>query len=220
MKKALFTSLVLVLLAGCNATMQQPAQRKTSADDPSRICFNSLGDDAQLIVLHPKVGKPHDMHSATLPMLASTEKVSTEEERKAIQYWAQVRNTCVEAGARFREIHAPAGFSDMVVSQNSQFVVLLSKLYSGSITYGEFNTQRRELAAKTSEVANRLREQERNANAVAQQARVAEQARQNVELNNALMLLQASQPRPMPIQNNNLSCTSQNLNGTVHTNCR
>lgn len=61
-------------------------------------------------------------------------------------------------------------------------------------------------------------ENERRQYAAEQEAR-AKRARDQQEFMNGLMLLQSAQPRPMPMQPN-ISCTSQNLNGTVHTNCR
>jgi hypothetical protein len=50
----------------------------------------------------------------------------------------------------------------------------------------------------------------------------AKRANDQQQLMNSLMLLDAARPKPAPMMpfNNNISCTSQNLNGTVHTNCR
>jgi hypothetical protein len=214
-------ALVVLALVGCEATMpQQPA--KTTADDPSRKCFASLGDDPQLAVLHSKVGKPNDITSTTLDMLSSKERVAEGPEKKAVQYWAFTRNACVDAGKRFREIYQPVMYTGLVESQNEAFVVLLSKLYSGEYTYGEFNVARKQIAAKFADAYRAAQVQEQQAIRSNQQARAAQQAQESADFTNAMILLQAAQPRPAPapIIQPSISCTSQNLSGTVYTNCR
>jgi hypothetical protein len=207
-----------LLFVGCNATLpQQPA--KTTADDPSRKCYTSLGDDPHLKVLHAKVGRPNDPSTTTLAMLASTERATSAEEKKAIQYWASIRSVCLDAGKRFREIHQPPMYAGLVESQNEQFVILLSKLYSGAWSYGEFNTKRKELAQANQDKWRNAHTQETQANRAAQEAKAAQQARADAELSNALLLLQLSQPRPAPVAPP-VSCQSRNVGGTVYTDCR
>jgi len=104
----------------------------------------------------------------------------------------------------------------MVEDQNSGFVGLLARLYAGQINYGQFVTGRIALAEQTRARSNALREQTARLDAQAREQRVA---RSNAELSNALMLLQLSQPQPAPLQPW-VNCTSRNLNGVVHTNCR
>lgn len=220
MRRILLLSAFLALV-GCEATMpQQPA--KTTADDPSRKCLNSLGDDPQLAVLHSKVGRPNDITSTTLDMLSSKERVADGAEKKAVQYWAMTRNACIEAGKRFREIYQPVMYSGLVESQNEAFVILLSKLYSGEYTYGEFNVARKQVAAKFADAYRTAQVQEQQAIRSNQQARAAQQAQESADFTNAMILLQAAQPRPAPapIIQPQISCTSQNLSGTVYTNCR
>lgn len=213
-------SLVAVIaLAGCNSTMpqQQAGPARTSADDPSRKCFSSLGDDPQLRVLHPKVGKPSDHTSTTLDMLSSKDR-ATEEEKKAIQQWAFLRNACVDAGKRFREIHQPPMYSGLVESQNERFVVELAKLYAGDVTYGEFNSTRKQMAAQNADVYRNALVQEQQANRSAQQLQAARKAQQAAEFNNAMILLQASRPAPLPVRPP-VSCTSRAIGNTLQTDC-
>lgn len=62
-------------------------------------------------------------------------------------------------------------------------------------------------------------ENERRQYMAEQEAR-AQRAREQQEFMNGLMLLDAARGKPAPNAfGNNLSCKSQNLNGTVHTNC-
>lgn len=220
--RALHGALLLAAaLVGCNGTMpQQPT--KTTADDPSRKCLNSLGDDPQLVVLHSKVGKPNDITSATLEMLASKERVVDGPEKTAVQHWAFTRNACIEAGKRFREIYQPVMYNGLVESQNEAFVILLSKLYSGEYSYGEFNVARKQVAAKFAESYRTAQVQEQQAMRSAQQSQAAQQAQASADFTNAMILLQASQPRPAPAPRlqPSLSCASRNVGGTVYTDCR
>jgi hypothetical protein len=217
----LLLALAVFVLVGCEATMpQQPA--KTTADDPSRKCFNSLGDDPQLAVLHSKVGKPNEITSTTLEMLSNKERAAEGAEKKAVQYWAFTRNACVEAGKRFREIYQPVMYTGLVESQNEAFVVLLSKLYSGEYTYGEFNVARKQVAARFADAYRVAQVQEQQSIRSNQQARAAQQAQASADFTNAMMLLQAAQPRPAPapILPPSISCSSRNVGGTVYTDCR
>lgn len=219
--KSILLLAAFLALVGCEATMpQQPT--KTTADDPSRKCLNSLGDDPQLAVLHSKVGKPNEITSTTLEMLSNKDRVADGAEKKAVQYWAFTRNACIEAGKRFREIYQPVMYTGLVESQNEAFVVLLSKLYSGEYTYGEFNVARKQVAAKFSDAYRAAQVQEQQSIRSNQQARAAQQAQASADFTNAMMLLQAAQPRPAPapILTPSISCSSRNVGGTVYTDCR
>lgn len=66
-----------------------------------------------------------------------------------------------------------------------------------------------------------IREENQRRQYMAEQEARAQRAREQQEFMNGLMLLDAARGRPAPNAfGNNLSCSSQNLNGTVHTNCR
>lgn len=218
MKK--FALLIFIaVLTGCNATMPQQTT-KTSDDDPSRKCFNSLNDDGQLLILHKKVGKPSDLTSATLEMLADQDRVTSDDEKKAIQYWATMRNACVDAGKRFREIHQPSMYSGLIESQNERFVILLSKLYSGEISYGGFNTNRRQLAAEFYEYNRNARIQEQQSTYNLQQAQAAQRAKESADFTNALILMQMSRPQVQPIPfPNRMNCNSRRVGNSVQTDC-
>lgn len=218
MNHSLLAVVALGILAGCQATAPQQPQ-KTAADDPTMHCFAALGHHTQLRPLEVKVGGVADIKKVTLEHLSRSDTATTED-KPALSLWASERNRCVEKGAEFRKANQPFMYSGLVDSQNEEFVILLSKLYSGAITYGQFNTLRKELAAKNNERWRQALLSEKQAQSAQQQTRAAERAQSAAEFSNAMMLMQAAQPKPMPMQNFSTHCESRNMGGAIHTNCR
>ncbi|MCL5742251.1 MAG: hypothetical protein M1430_15720 [Betaproteobacteria bacterium] len=218
MRKAFFV-FAAAILVGCQATApQQP--KKSSLDDPSRNCFDAMGYNTQLRTIDAKVGGVSDIKKATIEHLSRTD-TATNEDKALISLWASERNRCTEAGAEFRKTHQPLMYAGLVESQNEEFIVLLSKLYSGSITYGQFNTMRKELSVKNNERWRQALVSEKQAQSAQQQVRAAERAQNAAEFNNAMLLMQAARPAPMPFPSPNFgtSCQSRVSGGTLYTNC-
>lgn len=218
MKHVLLTLTALWILVGCQATAPKQ-QQKTAADDPSRPCFEAIGYSTQLRPLEEKIGGLNSINGLTLEHLTRTD-TATAADKPILSLWSSERNRCVAAGDAFRRQYQPAMYAGIIESQNEEFTILLSKLYSGSITYGQFNTARKELAAKTAERYRQAQISEKQSQAAQQQAIAAERARSAAEFNNAMMMLQAARPRPMPQQNFSTHCESRNVSGTIYTNCR
>jgi len=219
----LLIALAALALVGCNATMpsSQSNIRITTEDDPSRKCFAALGSKSELQVLVPKLGSVVSASGVTLEHLARQDK-ATEEEKAAIRLWADERNKCIDAGRQFRHMYQPAMYNGLPENSNEEFIVALAKLYSGEWTYGQFSSHRKQLSVKYESLWSAARQQEGRENQAAENRRAAERAQAAADFTNAMILLQAAQPRPAPapIIQPQISCTSQNLSGTVYTNCR
>lgn len=213
-------SLVL-FLAGCNATMPNAPTRPTAADDPSNRCIDRLGTDAQLTPIVSKVGVVTNTDSITLEMLASQER-ATEADKVVLQYWASARQRCAEEGAAFRRAYAPPQFQILASDGTAAQLILLSRLYSGEITYGQFNVERKQLRSEFAKRVQVAQAQEAQGNLAAQQAEAIRRAQASQELTNGLLLLQASRPPPMAIQPppTQVTCTSRPVFNQVQTVCR
>lgn len=218
MKNRVFFLIAVATLAGCQATApQQPKQ--TAADDPSSSCFVAIGYNTQLRVIEPKIGALNNIKTLTLEQLARSD-TATPEDKPLLSLWASERNRCVEAGVEFRRQHQPSMYVGIIERQNEEFTILLSKLYAGQITYGQFNTQRKELAVQSAERWAKARTSEQQTHAANQQALTADRARSAAEFSNALMLMQAAQPRPTQAPPFSAHCQSRNVSGTIYTNCQ
>lgn len=218
MNLLVFATLVVVALAGCNATMPQQAKRPAASDDPSNACFNGLASDSRLRVLVPRIGAINRADQASIDMMASKESPS-EQERLALKIWTVARQTCVEMGADFRKAYAPPQYQGIIEAYNAPLMMAIAKLYAGDINYGQFIAERQRLAAESQARWNGARQSERQDSVAAQQAQAAMRAQSAAELNNAMMLMQAAQPRPAsPSAPTN--CTSRMIGNTVNTDCR
>lgn len=188
MKALCFTAACLAI-AGCSST--GPTQR-TAAEDPTAICLSAMDGHASVATLKPRVGSIAQPEAAPLALRSSTALV-TVEEKKAIQSWAGLRKDCVNAGAEFRLKNAPPAYADIVEEENARFTVLLSRLYTGQVGYGEFLNERIALDAEMKSRRNNAREQHQRANAP---IREEEALRRRSELSNALAALQLPPPPP------------------------
>lgn len=204
--------LSMVALAGCHTFPQV-----SMAEDPSRACMQSIPDRAEMQVLKPRIGSFMDPNAVPLELRTSQDK-PTSEERQAISKWAQIRQQCMQAGEAFRAAGANPTYVYLLNEQNSDFVSLLAKLYSGEFNYGQFAEARIALAKTSKAKAMDAERQLKNDAAARQQAEAAQQ----MQLNNSLLLLQAAQPRPQPLAplSPQMNCTSRpNGLGGVQTNC-
>lgn len=190
--KALCFAVACLGFAGCNGTGPAPTQR-TAAEDPTAICLAALDSHASLATLKPRVGSIAQPEAAPLALRSSTEVATVGDEKQAIQSWAGLRKDCVNAGAEFRLKNAPPAYADIVEEENSRFTVLLSRLYTGQVGYGEFLNERIALDAEMKSRRNNAREQHQRANAP---IREEEALRRRSELSNALAALQLPPPPP------------------------
>lgn len=220
--KKLLVVAAAIALAGCNATMPtaQSNVRFTTDDDPSRICFAALANKPELQVLQPKLGSIAAASGVTLEHMARQDK-ATDDDKAAIKMWADERNKCIDSGKQFRQMYQPTMYNGLPESSNAEFIIALSKLYSGEWTYGQFSTHRKQLSVKYDGLWQAARQQEGQANQAAQSRRAAEQAQASADFANAMLLMQAAQPRPpAPILTPSISCSSRTAGGTVYTECR
>ena len=208
-----FVVAAAVFIGGCDATMPR---RVTAADDPTNACYSTLYAGSKLDVLKPRLADPSKPNSPSVEQISSKDQPNAEE-KQAIKSWAEARRSCHEAGAEFRSKHAPAYYRLATDEQNDAFVLLLANLYSDQITYGQFIQQRSVLSAET---RRKLEAGVRNEQVDLAQREQANAARQ-IQVNNALLLLQAAQPQPAAIApfRPQINCTSRGMAGTVQTNC-
>jgi hypothetical protein len=205
-------------LAGCNATMPQQQSRPTAADDPSGMCFKTVPDNPRIAVLKSKIPLDNP-RSATVEMLSSTDR-PTDEERKALSIWAEHRAACTESGRSFRARYAPPGWALAVEEGQAALTQMIANLYSGAMTYGQFNGERSRLAIQTQA---KLEATSRNAqHAEAQDRRAAEQAAA-IQQMQTIQILQAMQPpvvAPMaPLITPTTTCITRPSVGSVYTTC-
>ncbi len=200
----------VLALTGCNATTNQAA-----ITDPSTACFAGLASDTRFQPLIPHIGAIDKADQASIDMLTS-KAMPTEPERVALKVWAVARNTCMDMGAETRKVHQPPHFQGLMESYNTALVLGIARLYAGEINYGQFVTERQRLASEASRAWAVART---NFNAERRQAQAAQQAQAAADMTNAMILLQASQPRPAPMAPP-VSCASRNVGGTVYTDCR
>ncbi|MDX4957261.1 hypothetical protein [Delftia acidovorans] len=211
MMKILLATAAVAMLAGC-----QTFPQANMAEDPSRSCMQSIPDKPEMQVLKPRIGSFMDPNAVPLELRTSQDR-PTPEERQAISKWAQLRQQCMQAGEAFRATGANPTLTYLLNEQNSEFVSLLAKLYSGEFNYGQFAEARIALARASKAKAMEADRQLKNDAVARQQAEAAQQ----MQLNNSLLLLQAAQPKPQPIAplRPQVNCTSRNVMGTVQTNC-
>jgi hypothetical protein len=212
--RALLPALVLVL-AGCNATMPQQQSRPTANDDPSGGCFAGIPINPELAAIAGKIPLG-DSRMATLQMLSSKE-VPTETEKQALSLWAKYRTECVERGRSFRARWAPPGWATAYENGQVSAMQAIAALYGGG-TYGQFNVDRQRIGAQ---LAANLEAASRGAQQAEANQRASDQAASLQSLQ-TMQLLQSMQPRPvqLPMPAPTVYCNSQQIGNQVHTNCR
>ena len=107
--------------------------------------MRAANTDPRISLLTAKVGSLKEAGEATLPMLAST-ATPTPEEKTALEYWGSERQRCLGLGKVYRAHNLPASVVSTFEAGQKNLVFLTARLYAGEINYGQFNTQRQELA--------------------------------------------------------------------------
>ena len=103
--------------------------------------------DLSLDVIRNKVALG-SLDDTTLEMLTDQSK-PTDEEKVAIQKWVWLRSYCSrEQTALYRRSSAPEHVITMDQVFSDRVLFLITDIYKGSLTYGEFNKRRKELASE------------------------------------------------------------------------
>lgn len=164
--------------------------------------------DKRFDVLRPKIAinvKPADL---PLEMMAD-KSYPSEEERRALSVWKIARDSCMDRGESFRQAYAPPAYRASVTSNVTRVHELTAKLYAGEMNYGEFNRARAGNAAASQEQLATISQQEREANARAEDRRRAAEgmALQNIQ-NQQLLLQQQQQQQQMLLQRSRPTSTN------------
>jgi hypothetical protein len=209
------TVLAIAVLAAAAAAH---AQRPTGADDPTIHCLRSLSERAELAPLAAKIGDLNNAHRQTLPQLADPSK-PTEDEKALISLWGTERMTCLDRGRQFRAQYAPPAFAQAFEGGQQRFITLLARLYSGELTYGQFNQARNESATQ---MAAQFQQAAQGLNDLARAEQAQRQAEAQAQFQSGLQLLQMARPQPVPMPNlmqPSVNCISRPTLGGVQTTC-
>ena len=137
--KNLLLVVELAMLIGASSCVR-------AALDPSNECYKSLAGKSELAPLSDKVGLS-SVPDQTFAMLANKE-IAKPSERPVIARWAELMTECYKIGRGFRE-SLPLSVQQSLEDQKANLEDLAVQLYDGRISYGEFATKRRSLAAVT-----------------------------------------------------------------------
>ncbi len=199
----------------------QKASRPTAADDPSMGCFAEIAYDKRFVPLREKIAINLRAEKPTLEMM-SDPSTPTPEEKALLGVWKIARDTCMDRGASFRAQYAPPEYRSNLSMGAAAVDVLTARLYSGEITYGQFNRDRAANAVQGQARGAAIEQREREANAV---AAAQEEDRRRQAVGNALQNMQTQQliqqqqrAYQMPIQRQT-TCNSRRIGNQVETVC-
>lgn len=167
--------------------------------------------DTQGEALNPLRGKiviAGNNRDIPFSMLTDATK-ATEAEKDAIAKWAEIYSGCVKNDAGFRST-IPPDAAAIIEATASVTVAMAASLYSGEITYGQFNKERSERSGKVSSALTSIQQRERS------RAQAADEADYQARRNAALQYLLGQPPLPafQPIQPYQIP-----VKPTVTTNC-
>lgn len=181
MKKIMVIIAVLVI-SGCK-TVDQP--RIAFRSNPFADCLAEIAVDPYYAELKEKIVIAP--RSPSVEMLSNREK-PTQEEKALILRWANARDRCFSSNTTTMKANTSEEHFEVMYDTFSRSKMLIAKLYSGEITYGDL-AQAREALNQSERQAHRA------INAVEESKRqvVADQQRQIL-----LMQWQALQTKPAP----------------------
>lgn len=117
-------------------------QVRIAQDNLNATC-RELFMDVSLDVIRNKVAF-NNVDNTTLEMLTD-QTIPTDEEKAAIEKWVRKRSYCIQEQITInRRASAPEHFIAMYQIFNDRQLFLITDLYKGSLTYGEFNKRRKE----------------------------------------------------------------------------
>lgn len=187
-----------ILAVALLVAFQANAQQSTFA-----TCMRSYSADEKLkpinekVVLHGRVNEP--------PFAMLTDQsIATETEKSAIAAFVEVYTTCFKQDAAWFDAGPPEGQALIRAAVNG-FVGLAASLYTGELTFGQFNRERSDRATKLNAAMADLGRR------FTDRAQAEEQARRNAALQYLL-----SQPRPMPTQGNQIPTPQQPTTTNCH----
>ena len=137
MKIAVFC--ISAILTGC-------AVRPPPPPDPSIACFAQIESIPALNALVPKVGGLISAKGVNIESRSNPSK-PTLEERSAIVQWDAYRQRCFSIGAAHRKQYLNPRFAALMDDGFNNITQLITKLYQGSLSYGEFIVEREKNAA-------------------------------------------------------------------------
>jgi hypothetical protein len=149
--KILIIFLFFFVLSACSQSsrIREDTRReefRASQQSVNATCKHLFMDASLDVIRRKVVFDPID--NTTLDMLTDQTK-PTNEEKVAIQKWVEKRNYCLrEQTAHFRRFSLPEHVITMRQIFSDRLLFLITDLYKGSLTYGEFNKRRKELASE------------------------------------------------------------------------
>jgi hypothetical protein len=139
----------------CALALATTAARVTPPD-PSAACVRALAQDPELQPLAPKtpLAFPVPRQGALPPaMLVDTRKVS-DDDKPLVSAWTAKLAHCFALGRAFRAQMLTPESQAILNSQQSELEGLLTKLYAGELSYGDFNRGRQETYDKHAQQAS------------------------------------------------------------------
>jgi len=127
------------LLSGCGHSQQQQNAIRESAIQAKQTCDSASSDPAITPVLNKIAINVRD----TTFQMRTNKSHATTTEKQALEAWIRARSQCWQAYASLRRVGQPqivAVERDVWQETDS----LVAELYSGDISYGEFNNKRTE----------------------------------------------------------------------------
>jgi hypothetical protein len=191
-------------------------------EDPTAQCLERLDQDSRLAPILPRIGSAMDGQRVTLEMQASTERIS-EAEKPILSMWAAGRRDCVQLGEGFRTERAPSDFAAAFSAGQSRLLDLMSDLYAGGLTWGEFVTKRRHLSEQMGrELGTILAKTRERAAVQAQEAsRVAAPVPMPVRPQfQPIPMPRLEWPRVQPASPPTVQCTTERVLNQLQTTCR
>lgn len=141
MSKRIILCLAIFTLVGCSSLESQIAQRNLALKEESRKCDLLLSDSRLDILRASTKLPPQSEYSITMQTDSS---FVTDEQRAAIQPWADLREQC---HVKFLELYAEwDGENAVNLSKiaTSRFLSLIAQLYNREVTWSYFNIRRKE----------------------------------------------------------------------------
>lgn len=223
MKPLLYcTALACAALAGCATPGQHAQYRPTAADDPSNGCLASIAYDKRFVPLRAKIAI--NLRTDNLPLqMLSDKSYANDDDKAVLSEWIAARAECARMGESFRAAYAPPEYRANITAAQAFTTSAAARLYSGEITYGEFNRLRSEAATAATMRSATAQQRQHEATAAAQAQDDANQraavgaALQNMQntmlIQEQVRAQQIQQNRPINTDcqrfGNTVSCTSR-----------
>lgn len=217
MKKLIYIGISITILCGCEAMRPTPIP-----PDLSGQCISNLASNPELMVIRTKVALG-GLDTQTVEMLANSQKPNASE-KAALLKWDSFRQPCIKMSQEWLAKYGQPNISVINDRVSSEFKVLLSDLYAGKITYGEFAKSREVIIGKANSDAQAAYQQNR-----AYDDQQRQQYEQNVMQKKALrnqqeainneLLMNLAKPQNNRLPPPPVLFNSPNLSAPTQTNC-